>query len=57
MKRRQQQRQQSFQPPSQELAAGRQGGGERQGVGLEVGEVKRKVKEAMKRKKKKSGTL
>ena len=64
VKRRQEQRKHSFQPPVEQKTAAvkLEGGGEGEGegegggVGVEVGEVKRKVKEAMKRRKKKAGT-
>lgn len=50
VRRRQEQRKQSFQPPvKQEREKGEGGNG---GEGVDVGEVKRKVKEAMKRRKK-----
>lgn len=48
MRKRQEQRMQSFQPPVKQESEGEKEGEER----VDVGEVKRKVKEAMKRRKK-----
>ena len=49
VRKRQEQRQLSFQPPVKQERKGGKGEG---GEGVDVGEVKRKVKEAMKRRKK-----
>lgn len=53
MRRRQEQRRQSFKPPEEKKTDGRGVEGEEWGGGkVEVAEVKRKVKEAMRRRKK-----
>lgn len=51
-RKRQEERKQSFQPPVKQEREGEKGEGGGGGEEVDVGEVKRKVKEAMKRRKK-----